>query len=173
MGTEPTFKLNDLCRRLEVRERDARYVLEQGHVPEGIDPNPMRGNHRRFNARQAVWLAMLLKLKEAGMKTPVAAAVADYAQEAMRTVTQNLSWDWVFQPWAGRFATEYQYLVEVGDAKYIRLVTDANPSRDGLYCFSWHKIGERHVHRGKVTPCITVRLDLSRIAAMLQGTKAE
>ena len=172
MTSSPAFQLKDLCQRLKVRDRDARYVLEQGFVPEGVDRAPNRGNHRQFDARQAFWLGMVLKLKEVGLKTPTAAAVADYAERAVCTVTQNLNWDWSFLPSAGRFDTEHQYFVEVGDGQYIRFATDANPSRDGLHFFDWQPVTGRGRPVKNVSPCVILRLDVSRIAALLQSPGA-
>jgi hypothetical protein len=168
----PTVQLKDLCRRLNVRDRDARYVLERGFVPDGVDKAPDRGNHRQFDSRQAFWLAMVLKLKQVGLKTPTAAAVANYAEQAVRTVTQNLNWDFSFLPSVGKFDTDHRYFVEVGDGTYIRFVTDANPSVDGLDFFDWHPVMGARRPVKNVDPCVILRLDLSRIAAMLQDPAA-
>jgi hypothetical protein len=115
---------------------------------------------------------MVLKLKGAGLTTPRAAAVADYAEEAVRTVTQNLNWDWNFLPSAGKYDTDHQYFVEVGDGVLIRFVTDANPSVDGLYYFDWHPIAGRRQPVKDANPCVILRLNLSRIAVMLQSPAA-
>src|SRR4051812_40341314 len=115
MTAEPTLQLGEICARLGVPERPARYVLERGLVPPGIDKSPASGNHRRFGPGQAFWLALALTLRHAGLRTPLAAKVADYATLSLRTVCQQLVWDWQFSPSQGRFATEHQHFVEVGD----------------------------------------------------------
>lgn len=143
-------------------------MLEQGFVPAGIDKTPQSGNHRQFEPGQAFWLAMVLKLKGVGIKTPLAAKIADYAQQSLRGVAQNLGWDWQFQPFAGRFETEHRYFVDLGDLKHVRLVTDASPSGGGrLESGDWHEVGIRFRVAVDVTPCVIIRLDLSQIARLL------
>ena len=168
MSGKPTVQLGEICSRLDVRERDARYVLEQGHVPVGIEQSPDSGNHRHFGPGQAFWLAMVLKLKAIGIKVPLAATIATYAERSLRSVTQNLSWDWQFLPMGGRFNTGHQYFVDVGDLKYIRFVTDSNPSGGGrLEEFPWESADRPNRSLENVRPCAIVRLDLTQIARLL------
>ena len=47
-------------------------MLEQGHVPSGVQEAPDSGNYRQFGPGQAFWLGMVLKLKQAELKTPLA-----------------------------------------------------------------------------------------------------
>ena len=170
MAQQPTVQLGEICLRLEVRERDARYVLEQGHIPKGVDGAPDSGNYRQFGPGQAFWLGMVLKLKAIGIQTPLAAKIANDAEESLRTVTQNLGWDWRFRPLAGSFDTAHQYYVDVGDLKYIRIVTDANPSRAGrLQEFPWRAAEVPHQATKNVHPCAVIRLDLTQIARLLAG----
>ena len=161
------IKLHAVCEALGVRYRDARYVLERGFVPTGISPSPGSGEHRDFSPHQAFWLGLVLHLKAAGLKTPLAAQIADYADEATSTTTQNLSWDLRFCPRKGRFDTEHRYFVEVADSKFIRLVTDACPSQPGLYHFDWHQVGKRRVPIKDVQPYVLLRIDISLLAAKL------
>ncbi len=162
-----TIKLRDICRALGIRDRYARYVLERGFVPKGVCEAPGSGEHREFSPYQAFWLGMVLMLKESGLKTPLAARIADYAEGSVRTAAQNLGWDWQFLPREGRFDTEHQYWVEVADVKYIRLVTDSCPSQIEPYKFDWHKITKLGVPVKDVRPCVLLRLDLTLIAAQL------
>lgn len=170
MQRPKTIQLGEICRRLDVRERQARYVLEQGHVPKGVNRSPDSGTYRQFSPGQAFWLAILLKLKEADISTSRAAKIADYAEGGVRTLTQNLGWDWQFLPSAGRFDTEHDYFLEVGDIQCIRIGTDANPSKAGVLEYSdWHRIGKPGVPVKGFRPCVILRLDLARIAELLAG----
>ena len=174
MAQRSTIQLGEICRRLDVRERDARYVLEQGHVPQGVEQAPESGNYRQFDPKQAFWLAMVLKLKSVGVKTPLAATIANYAQRALQTVTQNLGWEWQFLPQAGRFDTANEYFVEVGDLQYIRFVTDAQPGHAGrLTKFDWHHVDRPGKAVEGVRPCAIIRLDLAEIARLLGGAVAD
>jgi hypothetical protein len=170
-----TIQLGEICRRLEVRERAARYVLERGHVPRGVDAAPESGRYRQFDAGQAFWLGMVLKLKQFGIVAPLAAKIADYAQQSLQGVTQNLNWDWAFNPALGQFDTKHQYCVDVAGTgvsglEFIRFATEANPSGDGqLTSFEWHHIDQPGHPVGEVEPCVMLRLDLSQIARLLAG----
>ncbi|WP_437191590.1 MerR family transcriptional regulator [Planctomicrobium sp. SH527] len=159
------LQLGEICRLLGISERVGRYVLEQGFIPQGVDEAPQSGNHRRFGPAQAFWLAMVLKLKENGLPVPLAATMANHGQEALRSVTQNLNWDSRFLPSAGRFNTDRQYFLEVGDKKYIRLVTDANPSGGGqLEALPWRDADDARKVVGQQSPYLVMRLDLTRVA---------
>lgn len=168
----PTIQLGDICERLQVGERDARYVLERGYVPEGVAESPVSGNHRQFGPGQAFWLGMVLKLKQSGIKTPIAAEIADLATKALRHATQNLNWDWKFLPDEGRLETGRQYYLELGDGEYVQFVTDASPSRGGRSeTIGWSRL----TRRGKLAaapqgyqPCVVIRVDLSQIARQLR-----
>ena len=93
----PTVQMGEICRRLAVRERDARYVLEQGHVPEGVDGAPESGNHRQFGPRQAYWLGMVLKLKAIGIQTHV--RMPQVSQFGLRTGTVMARWPLALMQW--------------------------------------------------------------------------
>lgn len=166
-ATTRMLKLHDICRALDVRDRYARYVLERGFIPEGVPISPGSGEHRDFDPHQAFWLGMVLKLKESGLKTPLAVQVANYADGAVCTAAQNLGWDYLFFPKGGRFETEHEYIVELGDVKYIRLRTNASPSQEGDYAFDWHHVSKPGVPVRNVRPCVVLRLDVAQIAARL------
>lgn len=159
-----TIKLHEFCRRMQIPSRDARYVLERGHVPAGVEKKPATGNHRQFGPAQAMWLAIVLKLKTAGMQTGLAATVANYAADLIRGTTQNLNWDGQFHPAQGRFHTEHEYFLEVGDRKYIRMITSANPSDQGT---PWQLIGKSLRPAKDAEPYVVVRIDLALIAKKL------
>src|SRR4051794_20078644 len=115
-----TIRLHELCECLQVPVRHVRYVLEKGFLPQGVEEAPNSGNHRQFDAAQAFWLAILLKLKENGIATPLAAEITGYAYSSVRTVTQNLGWEPQFMPHLGRLQTKHDYYIEIADHKYIR-----------------------------------------------------
>lgn len=163
-----TLQLGELCACLKVRDRDVRYVLEQGYVPEGVETAPTSGNHRQFGPGAAFWLALVLKLKGIGIKTPLAAQIANYANGALRTVTQNLGWDWQFLPSLGRFDTDHQYSVEVGDLEAIRFMTNASPTPGAQFeTFDWHDVKHPGQPAPDLHPCVIIRLDLTQIAKEL------
>jgi hypothetical protein len=168
METTDTIQLHDICQCLRVRDRDARYVLERGFVPKGVDVKPASGNHRQFSAGQAFWLGLVLKLKASGINTPLAARLADYAARSVQTVTQNLDWEYPFLPTQGRLRTQHQYFIEIADLAYVRFVTDANPSKGGQLEYSdWHALGQPGKPVMKVEACVIVRLDIARISHLL------
>ncbi|MCE9560841.1 MAG: helix-turn-helix domain-containing protein [Planctomycetes bacterium] len=160
------MRVGELAKQLQVPYRDVRYVLEQGVLPAGVEQNPGRGEHRDLDPSQSFWLAIVLMLKRNGVRVPDAQRVADFAREGVRGVTQNLNWEYPFNPFAGQFETENQWYVDIGDMKYIRLVTTANPSVEGLYAFPWSVIGTRKAANDAV-PVVTLRLDLTGLARMM------
>ncbi len=162
------IRVGEFCRLFHVPAREVRYVLERGFVPAGTAEAPSTGNHRRFGPGQAFWLAMLIKLKQSGVKVPFAALIADYAVESVRTITRNLNWDWSFQPEKGEFDTEHRYLVEFADLTYVRVVTTANPGVSGLYPFDWHRIQGPRTPVKDVAPIIVLQIDMTEIARALK-----
>jgi hypothetical protein len=161
------FQMQDLCRRLGVPVRDARYVCEKNWLPPGVPQDPGRGNHRLLTPRQAMWLGIVLKFKAAGIKTPLAVRVAAFA-ESIRGMSKNLVWDWKFSPFDGALDTDHRWNVEVGDQRYIRFVTDANPTEPGLHEMTWVEMGTGQEATG-VRPIVCVCLDLSALARLLEG----
>ena len=158
------MQVGELCTRLKVPYRHARYVLEQGILPAGVEEKPGRGDHRQLAPAQAFWLGIVLMLKQSGVQTPMAGKIADFARDAVRSVTQNLNWEFTFEPFLGRFETEQQWFVDIGDLRYVRLATTANPSHDGLYEFlPWSDMVKRRPVKG-IRPVVILRLDLSSLA---------
>lgn len=162
------IQLGELCRRLDVPYRHARYVLEEGLLPEGVEPDPERGHHRQLTPAQAFWLGIVLKLKQSAVRTPLAARIADFAKEAVRGVTQNANWERNFSPFDGKLTTENRWYVDVGDLTYIRLVTDTNPGVEGLYEFPWRYVDRRETVQG-VMPAVLIRVDIARIGRLIRG----
>jgi hypothetical protein len=160
------LKLRDFCDRIGANYRDARYALAHGIVPKGIERDPGRGNHRLFDHRQAFWLAIVLKLKAAGIKPKLAAVMASWA-EKIKGFTVNSGWDWTYSPFDGKLATENEWILEVGDAEFVRILTDANPSRIGIHDASgWVHIKTRKL-RQDAAPIVTIRVDLSKLSNQL------
>jgi hypothetical protein len=168
MSTHATIQLQDICEALDVRDRDARYVLERGFVPKGVYIKPSSGTHRKFSGGQAFWLGMVLRLKATGIKTPLAAQIADYAARSVQTVTQNLGWEYPFLPSHGRLKTEHSYLVEIADLKFIRFGSNASPSCGGkIEWFDWQCVSKPGFKVENVRPHVTICLDVAEICRSL------
>jgi hypothetical protein len=135
--------------------------------------SPESGNYRQFDARQAFWLGMVLKLKQFGIVAPLAAKIAGYAEQSCRTASQHLSWDFGFDPTQGKFDTNHWYVVELGGVEdagleYIRFGTGAGPSPgDRIVYFAWHRRDTPGRPIQGLRPCVILRLDLSLIAQLL------
>jgi hypothetical protein len=135
-------------------------------IPEGVEGEPGRGNHRSFNYRQAFWLAIVLKLKAAGIQPKRATEIARWA-ERIRGFAQNAVWDWTFAPFDGQYTTDRQWYLEIGDGTYVRFLSDANPSREGLGDESGWVHMQTRTLCPDAHPVVLVRLDLSQLAALL------
>jgi hypothetical protein len=162
------IKLKDLCERLDVDYDEARYALARGGLTRHIAKRqPGRGNHRVFELDQAFYLAICLKLKAAGVHTPMAARIADWTRK-IQQFAQNGNWDYQFAPFLGQLTTEHQWYLDVGDGSIVRIVTDAYPGNEGqLHITPWTDMASK-------TPCpdakpsVIFRIDVSRIAEQLQ-----
>lgn len=162
------MKLGELCRRLDVPPRHARYVLEQGIHPTGVNGQPGRGEHRDLDPAQAFWLGIVLKLKASGVQAPVAGQVAEFVREGVQGIARHLSWDPGFHPFAGRMDSDHRWYVDVGDLTYLRMVTDANPSGgDRLEEFPWVKLGTRQ--QVTADPVVVLRVNIARLAVLLKS----
>lgn len=161
----PELKLREFCDRIGCSYRDARYALDRGVVPRGIDAAPGRGNHRQFDPAQAFYLGIVIKLKAAGIKLPVATKIVQWAIK-VQGIAVNLGWDWRFRPFMGEFRTEKVWILEVADG-CVRIGTDANPSRAGTMDFSpWMSMTTRR-NVPIVAPVVKIQVDLSALAARL------
>jgi hypothetical protein len=165
------IQIGELCHRLGVPYRDARYVLEEDLLPQGVEANPDRGNHRQLTPAQAFWLGMVLRLKASGVNTPMAAKIADFAMDAVQTASRRSKWEQGFSPLQGELETNYQWIVEIGDLRYIRLVTDASPSRKGQVAFNWFPLGQRQADK-RARPVVVIRVDLTELGRLLAGSTA-
>jgi len=161
------MKVGEFSERIGVPYRQVRYVLEEGILPKGVDADPGRGEHRDLDFAQTFWLAIVLKLKENGVKTPKAQQIADFAKEGVRGIAANLNWDYRFNPFIGQFETEFQWYVDIGDLTYVRIVTAANPSHQGLYELPWSQLGH-HKTVEAAKPIVIIRVDLTKLAALLR-----
>jgi hypothetical protein len=166
-----SLQVGELCRRIGVPNRHARYVLEQGIVPPGVEATPDRGNHRLLDGAQAFWLAIVLKLKQSGVTAPWAGRIAQFAQETMAVSISRLTWDSAFDPFGGRLITNRRWYLDIGDLRYGRIATDANPRSPDLFEFSWVLLGraaeERYNSKIEVDPVVTLRLNLSQLAGLI------
>jgi hypothetical protein len=114
-------------------------------------------------------LAIVLKLKASGVRAALAGQIADFAREAVKTTSQWLNWDPTFSPFDGLLETRNQWFVDVGDLRYISLVTDCHPSREGLQIVNgWFPLGQRKVAEG-VRPTVVIRIDVAELARLLRG----
>jgi hypothetical protein len=162
-----TIQLKPFCEILSIPDREVRYILEEGYLPKGVAANPSTGNRREFNPGQAFWLAIVVKLKQTGLKTRLASEIAESTLDGLHNVTQIRKWDPGFLPHNGRFQTVHRYYMDIADLTFIRLVTDANPNHKGLYEFDWSTIQHRTNVGRDLAPFVILRIDLKQIAARL------
>jgi hypothetical protein len=109
------IQLGEFCARFGAKVRDVRYILERGHVPEHVEAAPGSGRHRSFHFHQAVWLAIAVKLKKAGIPVDRAAAMATWATTKLR---------WSMREW---YKSDKPLAIEFGDLYYFRLVHSKKP----------------------------------------------
>jgi hypothetical protein len=121
-----------------------------------------------MNLGQAYWLAIVLLLKKSGVRTPLAARIADYVRESVRTVAHNLGWDWPFDPFAGALETQHKWGIEIGDMRCLRITTTASPSHGGrLFRFPWADIKTKKEIKNPM-PTVILSIDLARLAQLLR-----
>jgi hypothetical protein len=144
-------------------------VLEEGYLPEGVERRPGRGNQRQLRIEQAYWLAIVLKLRETGIKTESAASLADYAKRGLSKVGVTMGWDKNFQPFKGKLNTDKNWYVDIGDRVFFRIVTDAGPTQKrALHAFDW-TLGNSTQPLPDVAPIAIIRIDLTRLAYILKA----
>ncbi|MBL8795461.1 MAG: MerR family transcriptional regulator [Planctomycetia bacterium] len=157
--------LGELCRRLGVPYRQARYVLEEDILPPGVDPAPDRGNHRQLSSEQAFWLGIVLKLKEAGMKTPLAATMASLTAGIFARVDLR-KYDPEFEPFRGRLHARLNWYAELGDLRFIRLRAEREKPREALLDGTWFPIDGKKA-KEQPSPVVRIQVDLSQIGRLL------
>jgi hypothetical protein len=159
-------KIGELTQRLGVSYRHARYVLERGFLPPGLDDHPGSGEHRQLDARQQFWFALVLVLKSNGLRLPLAAKIAEDIQITMRSITASLNWEGDFNPFLGRFKTRYDWFADIADLRFTRIATNANPSQHKkLLELPWTEIGTlKPVHPN---PFMFLRVDIGKLAETL------
>lgn len=169
----PHLQIGQLCARLGVPVRQARYLLEQGFVPKGVDPDPDRGNHRQLDPAQAFWLAVVLKLKQAGLGAPLAARIADLAEASFRPVAAELARNPTYHP--ARFVSpgDARWAVEVGDLAYARTSYQTNTTISlpldprNLTRNPWTDVNTGEP-RPDAHPIVVIRIDLTELAERLR-----
>jgi hypothetical protein len=167
-SSQEGIKLHDLCRRINVDYDEARYVLAKGILPKAVAKSePGRGNHRLFSPSQAFYLAVCLKLKAAGINSTLAAEICEMSRQ-IQNLAKKSGWDLRFVPFGDEIDTEQRWLLDVGDARYVRLVTDAFPSSKGMHVFPWTDI-YTHQKSPEAQPAIIFRVDFSLIAKQVRG----
>jgi hypothetical protein len=167
-----TLGLADYCRRIEVSEREVRYALARGIVPPGMELSPGRGHHRQFDIRAAFWLAVVLRLKSAGIKTPLAGEIVKcFAPLLGSTETFDLAALAV----GGDLPAKQRWALEVGDGKLLRarypssLRSSRRLPRLSVVA-GWLHLKTRKPKRGAL-PIVIVRIDLTELALLVLGAR--
>lgn len=162
------MQIGELCERLGIEYRHARYVLEEAMLPEGVDAAPDRGNHRQLDSGQAFWLGIVLMLKRSGFRTPLAATVANAVKDAVRRLGSSIAWEAFFR--RSNVGTELEEIwkVEIADLGYIRVTTTKRDGKNATKASSWVAIGTARTVKSDVVPVVTIRIDLTQLASMLR-----
>lgn len=165
------LKLHDVCDRIGVEEREVRYALARGIIPAGMTETPGRGCHRLFDTRQAIWLGTVLRLKSAGVHTPVAAEVVRCVDRMdWRSLARD--WDWSRFPLQGGSSSEGTWMLEVGDHAIVRICTDAVRSR----LRQWDATDWVCMRSGRIekdaTPLIIIQINVSALARLVAGDES-
>jgi hypothetical protein len=114
-----------------------------------------------------MWLGIVLKMKACGVRSELAAQIAAFA-ERVRGLTRHLNWEGSFSPFEDAFDAKFQWFIEIGDMQLVRFVTDACPSKVGLYATAWTSMKTRRLVED-ASPIVSLRLDLSALARKLQA----
>jgi len=161
------MQIGELAARVDVPYRTIRYALERGHADRWVRGTDGSGHYRDLTDGEAFALALLLKLKLAGLRMRDAERVVELVDESLRFVASGFGWDHEFHPFLGQLRTSFQWFLEVGDGRTFRLRTNANPSRGGqMEDFPWTSIATHRTVDG-FKPCVTIGIDLTRLAALV------
>jgi hypothetical protein len=120
-----------------------------------------------MTAAQAVWLGVVLRLKTAGVKVPTAARIAACA-EGVRGPGRGEQ----VSPFEGAFRTGRRWYLDVGDTRFIRLVTEARSLGQGIRETPWVDMHSRRPIEG-ASPVVYIRVDVSALARLLQDSVKE
>ncbi len=162
------MSLGELCKRVTLDYDTARYTLARNLLsPIGVEPHPGKGRHRRFTTAEAYYLAVALKVNGAGINLDLAGQIADWARK-VQEIAVNGSWDAGFAPFAGQLTTTKKWLLEVGDGRLVRIVTNANPSKPGWDRTIWIDMqSKKPLLNGDLEIAVVIRVDLAKIARLL------
>lgn len=166
-STPREFKLQEICSKLKVDYDGARYALAQGILPPGIDSDPGRGRHRAFSQEQAFFLAIALMLKEIGLSLPRIQEIFPWTRK-IQEWSQNAGYEWTFAPFTGGLQTRYQWFLDIGDGRFVRLRTNAVPSNPAMESTPWVQMSSRRVSSG-AKPAVVVSIDIGEIARLLDS----
>jgi hypothetical protein len=165
--SDERLKLQAICERIGADYDDARYTMAKGAIPKGVSSEPGKGNHRVFGSRDAFMVAIILKVRAAGVSTSIAKQVAEWST-SIQTMAVNLGWDWQFAPFSGRLHSDQEWYVEIGDVRFARVVTNSCPSNSGYEATPWKDMTTGRENR-TARPAVIFRVDIVRIAQLLNG----
>jgi hypothetical protein len=168
--SEERLKLQAICERIGVDYDDARYTMAKGAIPKGIASEPGKGNHRVFGTRDAFMVAIILKVRAAGVSTSIAKQIAEWST-SIQMMAVDLGWDWQFAPFAGKLHSDKKWFLEIGDNQFARVITNASPSKRGYESTYWVEMATLRKRR-TARPAVIFRVDIVRIAQLLAGTSA-
>ncbi len=163
------MQIGELAERLDLPLRSIRYALERRHAKKWVEDTPGSGYHRDLSGGQAFALGLLTKIKAVGFRAPQAEHVVAFVEEGLRAVARSLGWDPGFAPFRGELETSHRWYVEVGDGRAFRLATNADPSGGGKMTeFPWVRLGKRRVELPEFEPCVSIKIDLTRLASLVR-----
>jgi hypothetical protein len=136
-------------------------------VPEGVEKAPDRGNHRDLNPKQALWLAVVLKLKASGLSTPHAVELANQIKSQIDLKACDLSQDPYFNPFAPVVRGKATTYIDVGDSSHVRLYSDPHA---GVPPMTQPWIGKDTVYPHLPEPFVIIRVNISRLLELLFHT---
>ena len=157
----------ELCKRIGAQTRDLRYILEQGYVPEGVEEAPDRGNHRDLNPRQALWLAVVLKLKASGLSTPHAVKLANQMKGWIDLSANDLSLGPYHNPFAPIVSGKATTYIDVGDSLHLRLYYDPH---EGVPPVTQPWTQGQNINNFQPDPFTIIRVNISRLLELLFHT---
>jgi hypothetical protein len=163
--TSPGLKLHEICGRIGTNYDEARYALARGLLPSGIAAKPGRGRHRRFDPWQAFTLSILLKLKAAGVTTEAAQKIVEFAPTIQKQAV-HLGYDFSFAPFVGRKNSKQRWYLDIGDGRYVRIVTNAVPGRSAGETSPWSDM-QAGTKSPSTRPVVIFRINIARLAALL------